>query len=46
MPRKRGQLSLQEQKHIRDHFTTDTVEEIAEFLNRNTAPIKRYIEDI
>lgn len=45
MPRKRGQLSLQEQKHIRDHFTTDTVEEIAEFLNRNTAPIKRYIED-
>lgn len=45
MPRKRGQLSLQEQKHIRDHFTKDTVEEIAEFLNRNTAPIKRYIED-
>jgi len=45
MPRKRGQLSLKEQKHIRDHFTKDTVEEIAEFLNRNPAPIKRYIED-
>ena len=45
MGRKRGQLSLVEQKHIRDHFTKDTVEEIAEYLNRNTAPIKRYIED-
>ena len=45
MAKKRGQLSLVEQKHIRDHFQTDTVEEIAEYLNRSPAPIKRFIED-
>lgn len=45
MSRKRGQLSLQEQKYIKDHYNKLTVEEIAEFLNRNTAPIERYIND-
>jgi len=41
MSKKRGQLSLSEQKHIRDHFKTDSVEDIAEYLNRSTAPITK-----
>src|SRR6056300_1445604 len=45
MSKKRGQLSLSEQQHIRDHFKTDSVDEMAEYLNRSTAPIKRFIED-
>lgn len=45
MSKKRGQLSLSEQKHIRDHFKKDSVEEIAEYLNRSVAPIERFIED-
>lgn len=42
-PRKRGQLSLDEEKFIRDNVDILSVEEIAEQLNRNTAPINRYI---
>ena len=45
MSRKRGQLSLEEQQYIKDNFNTSTIEEIAEFLNRNPAPVKRYIND-
>lgn len=45
MSRKRGQLSLEEQQYIKDHFNKNTIEEIAEFLNRNPAPVKRYIND-
>ena len=45
MSRKRGQLSLEEQQYIKDNFNKKDIEEIAEFLNRNTAPIKRYIND-
>jgi hypothetical protein len=45
MSRKRGQLSLEEQQYIKDNFNKKDIEEIAEFLNRNTAPVKRYIND-
>ena len=45
MSKKRGQLSLSEQQHIRDHFKTDSTNEIAEYLNRSPAPIKRFIEE-
>ena len=45
MSRKRGQLSLEEQQYIKDNFNKSTIEEIAEFLNRNPAPIKRFIND-
>ena len=45
MSRKRGQLSLEEQQYIKDNFNKKDIEEIAEFLNRNIAPIKRYIND-
>jgi len=44
-PKKRGQLSLDEEKYIRDNIQTLTVEQIAESLNRNVAPIKRYISE-
>jgi hypothetical protein len=45
IPKKRGQLSLEEEKFIRDNLQTLTVENIAEQLNRNVAPIKRYISE-
>lgn len=45
MSKKRGQLSLEEQQYIRDNHNKQDLEEIAEFLNRSTAPIKRYIND-
>lgn len=45
IPKKRGQLSLEEEKFIRDNLQILTVENIAEQLNRNVAPIKRYISE-
>lgn len=45
MTKKRGQLSLIEQKYIRDNFKTSSVDEIAMYLNRSVAPIERFIED-
>jgi hypothetical protein len=44
-PKKRGQLSLEEEKYIRENIQTLTAEQIAENLNRNPAPIKRYISE-
>jgi hypothetical protein len=44
-PKKRGQLSLEEEKYIRDNIQSLTAEQIAENLNRNPAPIKRYISE-
>jgi hypothetical protein len=44
-PRKRGQLSLDEEQFIRDHIESLTIEQIAEAINRNIAPVKRYIEE-
>jgi hypothetical protein len=44
-PKKRGQLSLEEEKFIRENLALLTVESIAEQLNRNVAPIKRYISE-
>jgi hypothetical protein len=43
MTKKRGQLSLEEEKFITDNIESLTIEEIAEQLNRNPAPIKRYV---
>jgi hypothetical protein len=45
MPKKRGQLALDEEKFIRDNIDSLSIEAIAEQLNRNTAPINRYIEE-
>jgi hypothetical protein len=45
VPKKRGQLSLDEEKFIRDNFTTMTVSEMSNKLNRNEAPVQRYINE-
>jgi hypothetical protein len=45
MPKKRGQLSLDEEQYIRDNVQDLTIEQIAESLNRSEAPIKRYIDE-
>lgn len=43
--KKRGQLSLEEQKYIQENFKTLSIADISRNLNRTPAPIKRYIED-
>ena len=45
IPRKRGQLSLDEEKFIRDSVETLSIEQIADHLNRHSAPVKRYINE-
>ena len=45
VPRKRGQLSLDEEKFIRDNVEQLSIEDIAKTLNRSDAPIKRYIKE-
>lgn len=45
MAKKRGQLSLDEEKFIRESILSLSVEQIADFLNRNVDPINRYIEE-
>jgi hypothetical protein len=44
-PRKRGQLSLDEEKFIRDNVKSLSINDISEHLNRSEAPINRYIEE-
>lgn len=45
MAKKRGQLSLEEEKYISDNISILSIEEIANNLNRNSDPIKRYIDE-
>lgn len=45
MSKKRGQLSLDEEKFIRDNFRELSLDEIALHLNRSPKPIQRYIDD-
>jgi len=45
VPKKRGQLSLDEEQFIRDNFGSLTLDQIANHLNRSTAPIQRYINE-
>jgi len=45
MAKKRGQLSLDEEKFITDNISVLSVEQIAESLNRNVDPINRYIDE-
>lgn len=44
-PKKRGQLSLDEEKFIRDNINSLSIENIADQLNRSVAPIERYITE-
>jgi hypothetical protein len=45
MAKKRGQLSLDEEKFIRDNINTLSIQNIADQLNRNIDPVKRYIDE-
>lgn len=45
MPKKRGQLSLDEEQYIRENVNSLSIEQIADALNRNVEPIKRYITE-
>lgn len=45
MSKKRGQLSLEEEKFIKDNISSSSIAEIAINLNRTEAPIKRFIEE-
>lgn len=42
-PKKRGQLSLEEEKFISENFGILSEEQIAQELNRNLGPIKKFI---
>lgn len=43
--KKRGQLSLEEEKFIRDSYGSLSIDQIAEQLNRNVDPVNRYIKE-
>jgi hypothetical protein len=45
IPKKRGQLSLEEESFIRQNINTLTIDDIAGHLNRNVEPIERYIRE-
>jgi hypothetical protein len=45
LPKKRGQLSLDEEKFIRDNVNKLAVQDIANMLNRGPDPINRYIKE-
>jgi hypothetical protein len=45
MNKKRGQLSIDEEKYIRENVQNLSIEEIADNLNRTPSPIKRYIDE-
>jgi len=45
IPKKRGQLSLDEEKFIKESVEELSIEEIASKLNRNIAPIQRFIKE-
>jgi hypothetical protein len=45
VPKKRGQLSLDEEDYIRQNVNTLSINQISDHLNRNTAPIERYIAE-
>ena len=45
VPKKRGQLSLDEEAYIRQHVETLSIEDIANNLNRSVAPVQRYITE-
>lgn len=45
IPRKRGQLGLDEEKYIRENYKSLSVQQIADHLNRTVTPIQRYITE-
>jgi hypothetical protein len=45
IPKKRGQLALDEEKFIRDNINNLSIDQIAAQLNRTNAPVQRYVEE-
>ena len=45
IPKKRGQLSLDEEKFIRDNIESMSIEQIADAINRSIKPVERYITE-
>jgi uncharacterized protein Smg (DUF494 family) len=45
MSKKRGQLSLDEEQYIKDNIDKLSIKDISNHLNRNEAPIVRYVEE-
>jgi hypothetical protein len=45
IPKKRGQLSLEEEKFIRDNIDKLSIDQLADQLNRSIKPVNRYIEE-
>jgi IS30 family transposase len=45
IPKKRGQLSLDEEAYIRENVNLLSIDAIASNLNRHEGPIKRYINE-
>ena len=43
--KKRGQLSLDEEQFIKDNVKKLTIQQIADSINRNVAPVKRFITE-
>jgi len=43
IPKKRGQLSLEEEQYIRNNINTLPISDIASHLNRSEAPIQKYV---
>ena len=44
MTKKRGKLSVEEMNFIRQNCFNISIEEIANNLNRNTAPVQKFID--
>jgi hypothetical protein len=44
-PKKRGQLSLEEESFIRQNINSMSIDDIALHLNRNPEPIERYVRE-
>ena len=45
IPKKRGQLSLEEENFIKTSISSLSIEEIANSINRNTKPVERFITE-
>lgn len=44
-PKKRGQLGLDEEQFIRENYSSLTVKQIADALNRTSVPVQKYIDE-
>jgi hypothetical protein len=42
-PRKRGKLSIDEERYIRENISELSIEQIAEAINRTVKPVERYV---